>query len=250
MQHVDITGMYDSGRVPVFGRLSFVTPWRHFELITLESGACLEDSGSDQLGYIVLTGQVEFQARTEDGEVHARLHRTPAWLLAATGTPHRIQAAAGARLLRLGVEAAGRCIGLLAGTFDRDRLAWRDAIHGGAGRLATRHVLRPEQFASTWTFLDHAVLGPDSSLGYHYHQALEEVFVVLGGEGSMTVDDLTFAVKTGSITYQPPGSAHGLYNPGPQELELVRIAVAMPDQEYTTVDLNDDLRRRQAAAGP
>ncbi|MXW79704.1 MAG: hypothetical protein F4Z57_12125, partial [Gemmatimonadetes bacterium] len=47
---------------------------------------------------------------------------------------------------------------LKAGTFDAQALNWRDAIHGGCGQIATRHVLSPDDFYSDWTFLDHAVL--------------------------------------------------------------------------------------------
>ena len=59
-------------------------------------------------------------------------------------------------------------------------------------------------------------------MGYHYHDALEESFVVLSGEGLVTIDDETFAVGQGSVTWQGIGQGHGIYNPGPEELEFVR----------------------------
>ena len=130
------------------------------------------------------------------------------------------------------------------GSFAPAELKWRDAIHGGCGRIATRHVLKPEDFRSSWTFLDHAILSAGGSVGYHYHDAMEESFVVLAGEGLMTIGDETFAVGQGSVTWQGIGQGHGIYNPGPDELEFVRIAVAQKDEEYTTIDLHDDLSSR------
>jgi mannose-6-phosphate isomerase-like protein (cupin superfamily) len=134
-----------------------------------------------------------------------------------------------------------------SGTFAASALTWRDAIHGGAGRIATRHVLRPEDFHSTWTFLDHAVLGPGGSVGYHYHDALEECFIVLHGKGLMTIDEQTFAIAEGSVTWQGIGQGHGIYNPGPEELGFLRVAVAQKNEEYTTIDLHDDLSGRTPA---
>ena len=81
-------------------------------------------------------------------------------------------------------------------------------------------------------------------MGYHYHDGLEESFAVLDGEGLMTVDDETFAVGPGSMTWQGIGQGHGIYNPGPQNLEFIRIAVAQRNEEYTTIDLHDDLSSR------
>ena len=117
-------------------------------------------------------------------------------------------------------------------------------IRDSCGRIATRHVLKPDIFLSTWTFLDHAILGPESSVGYHYHDALEEIFIVLNGDGFVTVDDKTFSVGSGSLTWQGIGQAHGIYNLGPEPLEFVRVAVAQLDELYTTIDLFDDLSTR------
>ena len=141
-------------------------------------------------------------------------------------------------------DAGGDAQRMSTGAFAGDLLTRRDAIHGGSGRIATRHVLRPEDFHSTWTFLDHAVLGAGGSVGYHYHDALEECFVVLRGRGLMTIDDETFEVSPGSVTWQGIGQAHGIYNPGPDELDFLRVAVAQPHEEYTTIDLHDDLAGR------
>ena len=134
------------------------------------------------------------------------------------------------------------------GAFDEQVLKWRDAIHGGRGQIATRHVLSPDDFYSDWTFLDHAILDADSSVGYHYHDFLEESFVVLKGQGLMTIADETFAVGPGSVTWQGIGQGHGIYNLGPEKLEFVRIAVRLAYTTiylHDTIDLHDDLSVRR-----
>ena len=118
------------------------------------------------------------------------------------------------RLLHVQVGLTGPMVAseTRAEAVDADALNWRPAIHGGCGRIATRHIWVPGDFASSWTFLDHAVLEPGASVGYHYHDALEESFVVLGGRGRMTVADESFAVEPGSVTWQGLGQGHGSYH--------------------------------------
>ena len=102
------------------------------------------------------------------------------------------------------------------GTFDEQALKWRDAIHGGSGQIATRHVLSPDDFYSDWTFLDHAILSAGGSVGFHYHDFLEESFVVLKGQGLMTIDDETFAVGpgVGDLARHWAGARHLQSRPG------------------------------------
>ena len=116
--------------------------------------------------------------------------------------------------------------------------------------IATRHIWGPGDFLSSWTFLDHAILSPGSAVGYHYHEALEECFVILGGRGYMTIDGDTFAVGPGSVTYQGIEKGHGIYNPGSAPLDFLRIAVAMPGEEVETIDLDEDLSARTPTYQP
>lgn len=124
---------------------------------------------------------------------------------------------------------------------NRGALPWRPAIHGGTGRIASRHLWGPADCRGAWTFIDHALLAGGSSLGYHYHDGLEESFVVLAGSGTLVGDGRTFAVGPGTVTWQAIGEPHGLHNPEPEALEFLRLAVRRPGEEFTTVDLLDDL---------
>jgi len=240
-----------SPAVPVFPDLCFATPWRRLEWFGLAPSGRLSlatgDPASEQ-GLVLTAGSVRVRSRDAAADLEAHIAAAPGWMAGRLGdAPEAINpGSAPARVLRLEVAApVAPHRGVAVGMFDRQQLAWRDAIHGGAGRVATRHVLPSEYFAGPWTFFDHAILAPDSSLGYHYHDALEEGFVVLKGRGYLTVAERTWEVAPGTVTFQHIGEPHGLYCPGPESLEFVRIAVALPDEEYTTVDLHDDLRARR-----
>ena len=247
MNHVQLCTL-DSAQAAtaVFGGRQFDTPWSTFDHVRLDPGEGYGngvDAACEQ-GFVLLDGVVEF----EDAGAHFGL-ASPAVLRfgasADRGEPG-IATRAGARLLHIQVDLAGAegQSDTRAEAVDSAALSWRPAIHGGAGQIATRHIWGPEDFSSTWTFLDHAVLEPGGSVGYHYHVALEECFVVLAGHGRMTVADDTFAVGPGSVTWQGIGQGHGIFNSQAEPLEFLRLAVAALDETFTTVDLDDDLVHR------
>ena len=227
----------------LFAQLGGNTSWRRFELLALRPSVAHEaTAGGDEVGYLVLAGGMDVVQRPERITVQA-----PAAVRCAVATPHTLVAtAAGARLLRIAVDAAGAVGGcLVTDAFAREKLPWRDAIHGGGGRIGTRHLWGPGDFVSSWTFVDHAVLSQGSSLGFHYHDHLEEAFVVLAGRGWMTVGDDTVEIDAGTVTLQRANVGHGLYNPFAEDLDFIRIAVATPGETFTTIDLDDDLRARR-----
>ena len=259
MKHLLLSGLNaDSLPVSALPGVEFCTPWRLFDYVVIPPGEGIEvgDAGECvEQGYLVLEGQVELVARnkTESRECLAGANGTaPAFIIGPLGLDHRLTniGSEPAQLLHVSVAAATPSLDhrIYVGYFAAELLTWRAAIHGGSGRIATRHVLRPEDFHSSWTFLDQAVLSAGGSVGYHYHDALEECFVVTKGQGYMTIDDETFAVGPGSITWQGIGQGHGIYNPGPGELDFLRVAIAQPDEEYTTIDLRDNLAGRVPSA--
>jgi hypothetical protein len=245
-----------AGLRPLFETVAFATPWRRLERLCLPPGASWTMAGDgpdNEHGLLLLGGALEVRAHGPGTVITAALDVAPAWLVGQPGGGLQVanRGPAGALVLHLEVAAeGGRVCSAAAGSLAATALAWRPAIHGGCGRVATRHVLPPGRFASPWTFLDHTVLGPDSSLGLHYHEALEESFVVLRGHGYMTAAAQTRPIGPGGATFQPIGTPHGLYCPGPDELEFVRLAVAAPGAPYSTIDLHDDLRTHRPAGSP
>jgi mannose-6-phosphate isomerase-like protein (cupin superfamily) len=122
------------------------------------------------------------------------------------------------------------------------RLTWRAAIHGGHGRIASRHLWSAASFGTAWTFVDHAVLAADSSVGCHYHDGLEESFLVLAGYGTLVGGFQPQTLQPGTVTWQAIREPHGVHNPGPSPLEFLRLAVCHAQEAYTTVDVPGPLR--------
>jgi mannose-6-phosphate isomerase-like protein (cupin superfamily) len=219
------------------------TPWPQLERLDLSPGNehVVEAVRGRETGYLVLSG--DLRLAPAGLEVTA-----PAALRCPVGAAHNLRAGPeGARTIAIGVQSQASGGAFAAEPFARDRLAWRDAIHGGGGRIATRHLWGPDDFGSSWTFVDHAILAQGSSLGCHYHDHMDEMFVVLSGRGWMTISNTTHEIGPGHVTFQAANEDHGLYNPYAEDLDFVRVAVATPGQTFTTIDLDDDLRARRPA---
>ena len=248
MKHAQIGELADAAQgdesaAPASPGAQQQTPWLPLRRIHLEPG----DSHTPvfeacEYGYLLLAGSCEFHSEGFEAAVQA-----PS-VLRCAGALHHLVNTSDSSVSAIVVRVAGARDG--GGSFgieavDEEKLSWRPAIHGGRGRIATRHIWVHSDFESSWTFLDHAVLAPDSSVGYHNHGGLEESFVVLEGRGYMTIDGDTFRVEPGSVTFQGIGEGHGIYNSGNEVLSFLRIAVGIADEEATTIDLGDDLASRR-----
>ena len=99
--------------------------------------------------------------------------------------------------------------------------------HEGAGLIGFRRIFGAEDFASACDFADYAVLPPGSSIGVHRHGDDEELYLVLEGEGTMTLDGRTFRVGRGSVVLNRAGGEHGLVNDGATPLKIFVIQVAL-----------------------
>ena len=64
------------------------------------------------------------------------------------------------------------------------------------------------------------VLHPGAAIGYHL-QKVDEVYYIIGGQGTMTINDQPFTVKPGDAVLTRSGSSHGLKQRGQTDLTLI-----------------------------
>ena len=115
-------------------------------------------------------------------------------------------------------------------SFDRARFE-RVVAHDGEGEIETCRVLRAAD-GTAYNFIDLTVMPPQTTIGLHSHSTdNEEIYVVLSGQGEMTVDGETIEVAAGHVIVNRPGGSHGLRNTGKEELRLV--VVEAPSHEST-----------------
>jgi mannose-6-phosphate isomerase-like protein (cupin superfamily) len=63
-------------------------------------------------------------------------------------------------------------------------------------------------------------LKPGSGIGYH-EQTEDEIYYVLSGRGTMTIDGKSFDVGPGTAVLTRPGSSHGLKQVGNEDLVIL-----------------------------
>ena len=102
----------------------------------------------------------------------------------------------------------------------------------------------PEDFRSNFGFLVHCLIPPDASIGYHRHEGVEEVYIIIEGNGRMTVDDEAQQVSQWDTVPSRLGGSHGLFNDTSEDLALLIVAVCADKGKFDATDLGDDLGQR------
>lgn len=84
--------------------------------------------------------------------------------------------------------------------------------HQGTGEVKSVKLFSEEDYDSKLRFFYYMELPPGTSIGYHGHEQNEEVYVVLEGQGRMTVNGEERDVKPGDVILNKPNWSHGLEN--------------------------------------
>jgi len=64
-------------------------------------------------------------------------------------------------------------------------------------------------------------MDPGRKMRVHKHLNNDELIFIHKGEGTLTLDEETIAVKTGDVVFVPRGIWHGLDNTGTENLRMV-----------------------------
>lgn len=109
---------------------------------------------------------------------------------------------------------------------DRALLKPVATMDGGQGTVLYRRALGPAIFSTPWTYVDHLLLPPGSSVGSASRPGISEAYYVLGGEGEITVSGETAHIRTGDAIPVDIGQARAVRASGSAPLELMIIGVA------------------------
>lgn len=118
--------------------------------------------------------------------------------------------------------------------FSRDLLRPATTAHNGNGLIDSDRVLASRD-RSAINFIDLVVIPVGASIGEHRHALTdEEIYIVIDGSGTMSMNGRRFEVAAGSVIHNPPGGTHGLTNTGTQALRLVVVDVQVEGSAYAS----------------
>src|SRR4030095_10680962 len=86
------------------------------------------------------------------------------------------------------------------------------AVHGGAGTMAFTALLNRGAVTPEFNFLHRGEIPPGAGIGHHFHNTVEEMFVILDGEAQFTIDGRTATVKGPAGVICRTGHSHAIYN--------------------------------------
>jgi mannose-6-phosphate isomerase-like protein (cupin superfamily) len=131
-----------------------------------------------------------------------------------------------------------------------DPAAYRQSssVHGGAGTMSFTALLNRGAVTPEFNFLHRGVIPAGAGIGHHFHNVVEEMFVILDGEAQFTIDGRTATVKGPAGVLCRTGHSHAIYNPGPAPVQWMNLNVSLIPGVYDNFDLGDT--RAGAALDP
>jgi mannose-6-phosphate isomerase-like protein (cupin superfamily) len=113
------------------------------------------------------------------------------------------------------------------------------AVHGGAGSMGFASLLNRGAVTPEFNFLHRGVIPPGAGIGHHFHNMVEEMFVILDGEAQFTIDGRTASIKGPAGVICRAGHSHAIYNAGSMPVQWMNLNVSMVAGVYDAFDLGD-----------
>jgi mannose-6-phosphate isomerase-like protein (cupin superfamily) len=109
---------------------------------------------------------------------------------------------------------------------DRALLKPVNGMDGGTGTVQYRRALEPSVFSTTWSYVDHLILPPGSSVGSKAKPDFAEVYYAMSGNGEATLSTETSTIHSGDVLPVQLNEAREIKNSGSEPLEFLIIGVA------------------------
>jgi len=99
-------------------------------------------------------------------------------------------------------------------------------MDNGSGTVQYRRALQPAVFFTSWSYVDHLILPPRSSVGPKAKSDMAEAYFVISGEGDISLGSEKAKIHAGDVIPVKLNESRTLSNAGTEPLELLIIGVA------------------------
>ena len=99
--------------------------------------------------------------------------------------------------------------------------------HLGAGSAMFFQLLGPASIDAPLAFVHRGYVSPKSSIGQHFHNRAEEMFVIFDGEAQFTIDGRTTTIKGPVGVPDRMGHSHAIYNATDKPVSWMNIQIPL-----------------------
>jgi len=117
-------------------------------------------------------------------------------------------------------------------------------FEGGTGTVMYHRGLDPTAFYTAWSYVDHLLLPPGSTVGPNTKPDMAEVYYVMSGDGTATIDGETVQIHTGDAVPAALGESRAFAATGNAPLEFMVIGIARDLASKQAYMLTQESRRR------
>lgn len=239
------------GFTQLIGRTELSTNflYLHSGIIDAKSGIGHHFHHNIEEMYVLLSGEAEFTVNGRTSKIKA-----PAVVPCKMGDAHAIHNPSGDKLKWLNFavsktkgqadnfDLADARVGatldpipvFVSARMERNLLKNNNPAYPGNGVLY-RRVLGPDVFRTNWNHVDHVVIPAGSTAGPRALDGIEEVYYVIKGSGSVTLNNEKAAIKTDDSFYGLLGEKPTIANDGKEDMELLVIGVAASKEKGLTL---------------
>ncbi len=97
-------------------------------------------------------------------------------------------------------------------------------IHGGGGETWLKELGAPSMMFGVWDAFEYVVLPPGGTAGVHRHNHTEEIWLVVSGRNTLTVEDEQKEIGSGDVVLTSYHGAHGSHQVGDEPFVMLVIA--------------------------
>lgn len=113
----------------------------------------------------------------------------------------------------------------------------------------TKHDVRP--WGQYWVLEDtethkvkHIEVNSGGRLSYQYHHHRSEIWTIVAGVATVTLEDTVTEYKKGEVVMIPQGARHRVQNTGSELLEIIEVQLGTYFGEDDIIRIEDDYARQ------